>query len=155
VDFNPAFAGFFNVMEETTIKGKKLNMSQIFLDDGKVIPVTIIKTDSDLEEGLKDKGVIVVGTSKGKGFTGVMKKWNFSGAQATRGQSHKARGAGSNGSQGMGRVWKGKKMAGRQGNQQVTVKGLRIVNVDMELHQVMVSGPVPGARNAEVLLRVL
>ncbi|MFA6981579.1 MAG: 50S ribosomal protein L3 [Patescibacteria group bacterium] len=130
-------------------------MSQVFLDDGRVIPVTIIKSDSALEEGLKDKDVVVVGKSKGKGFTGVMKKWNFTGAQATRGQSHKARGAGSIGSQGMGRVWKGKKMAGRHGNKQVTVKGLRIVNVDIALSQIMVSGPVPGARNADVLLRVL
>lgn len=142
-------------MEDKTLKGKKLNMTQIFMDDGKVVPVTIIKSDSTLEEDLKDKSVVVIGKSKGKGFTGVMKRWNFTGAQATRGQSHKARSAGSIGSQGMGRVWKGKKMAGREGNKRVTIKGLRIVNVDTELNQLMVSGPVPGARNADVVLKVL
>lgn len=130
-------------------------MSQIFLEDGKVIPVTIIKTESEIEEGLKDKGVVIVGKSKGKGFAGVMKKWNFSGQQATRGQSDKARAAGSIGSQTPSRVYKGKKMAGKHGNKKVTVKGSKIVDVNLELNQIMVSGPVPGARNSDILLKVL
>lgn len=125
------------------------------MDDGKVIPVTIIKTDPAPETDLENKDVMVVGKSKGKGFTGVMKKWNFHGQQATRGQSDKPRAAGAIGAQTPGRVWKGKKMAGKHGNKRVTIKGLRIVGVNPEMSQVMVSGPIPGARNSEVMLKVL
>lgn len=137
------------------IKGIKLNMSQIFLDTGKVIPVTVIgKVETDLTADMENKPVYVVGTSKGKGFAGVMKKWHFSGAQATRGQSTKPRSGGSIGSQTPGRVRKGKKMAGRLGGEKVTVKGLKIVRVMPEEKQLMVSGPVPGARNSKVVIEI-
>lgn len=143
-----------NKMEEQ-LKGKKINMTQIFLETGKVIPVTIIgNIEQPLASELESKWVEIVGTSKGKGFTGVMKKWNFVGSMATRGQSTKPRAAGSIGSQTPSRVLKGKKMAGRKGNYKVTIKGLRIVKVLPENKQVMVSGPVPGARNSEITIRV-
>jgi large subunit ribosomal protein L3 len=136
------------------ITGKKLNMSQIFTDEGKVIPVTLVSVDEVLTKELENKDVVVVGTSKGKGFTGVMKKWNFRGAQATRGQKDKQRAAGSIGSQTPGRVWKGKKMAGRHGNYRVTIKGLKIVRVLPKEKTLMVSGPIPGARNSKVEINV-
>lgn len=136
------------------LNGKKLNMSQVFLDDGKVIPVTVLQLDDSVELDLEGTAVLVTGTSKGKGFTGVMKKWNFHGAQATRGQSDKPRAPGSIGAQTPGRVFKGKKMAGRHGGKKVTVKGLKIVKVLPNEKQVMVSGPVPGARNSKVVLKV-
>jgi large subunit ribosomal protein L3 len=137
------------------IEGKKLNMTQIFLDSGQVVPVTIITSNGQLNAELENKTVIVTGTSKGKGWTGVMKKWGFHGEQATRGQSTKPRSAGAIGSQHPKNVIKGKKMAGRMGNAKVTIKGLKIVRVLPEQKQFMVSGPVPGARNSEILVRIL
>lgn len=140
---------------ENIIKGKKLQMSQIFNDDGRVVPVTVIGAETELALDIENKSVVVVGTSKGKGFTGGMKKWNFRGSMATRGQSDSPRKPGSVGSQTPGRVRKGKKMAGRHGNKRVTVKGLRIVKVDLPKKELMVSGPVPGSRNSFVELRIL
>lgn len=131
-----------------------MNMTQIFQDDGTVVAVTIIKADSELLPDLENKEVAVTGTSKGKGFAGVMKKWNFAGVgQATRGQSTKPRAPGSIGGQTPGRVYKGKKMAGRMGNQTVTIQGLKVVKV-LDNNQFMVSGPIPGARNSKVVVKV-
>ncbi len=133
-------------------------MTQIFKDDGKVVPVTVVRqldVTQEISEEFVNKPVTIVGVSKGKGFTGVMKKWNFSGAKATHGQSDKPRAAGSIGAQTPNRVLKGKKMAGRHGGAQITVKGLKIVRINAESKELMLSGPVPGARNSEVLIRVL
>lgn len=140
---------------EQVIKGTKQNMSQLFLETGNVVPVTIVSTEEELTSELENKKVVVVGTSKGKGFTGVMKKWGFHGEQATRGQSNKQRGAGSIGGQTPGRVFPGKKMAGRQGNYRVTIKGLKIIRVSQEEKKVYVSGALPGARNSKVTIKVL
>lgn len=142
-------------MAETMIKGKKQEMSQVFLETGVVIPVTKVLCDGEISSDFESKSIEVVGTSKGKGFTGVMKKWNFRGAQATRGQSTKPRAAGSIGGQTPGRVLKGKKMAGRHGNYRVTIKGLTIVKVYPESKELLVSGPVPGARNSLLSIKVL
>jgi ribosomal protein L3 len=137
------------------IIGKKLNMTQIFGESGRVIPVTIIVCDSEVTSELENKEVAVVGKSKGKGFIGGMKKWGFHGGPATRGQGIKQRAPGSIGSQTPGRVLKGKHMAGRGGNARVTIKGLKIMKVLSDLKQVMVSGPVPGARNSKIELRII
>jgi large subunit ribosomal protein L3 len=139
--------------KEKTLVGKKVSMSQVFTLEGKVVPVTRIKVVDGLDTGMVDKSVKITGKSKGKGFAGVMKKWGFAGGPATRGQSDNARAAGSIGAQTPGRVFKGKKMAGRMGNKKVTVKGLKIVTVDLNANELLVSGPVPGARNSEVLIR--
>lgn len=132
-----------------------MNMTQVFMDNGKVVPVTVIGVGSEIDKDLESKEVIVVGISKGKGFTGVMKRWGFHGARATRGQSNKPRAPGSIGSQTPGRVRKGKKMAGRHGGARVTIKGLRIVRVMPEEKKLMISGPVPGARNSNLKISVL
>lgn len=137
------------------IKGIKMEMSQVFDVAGIVVPVTRVVCESELNEDLASKDVEVTGTSKGKGFTGVMKKWNFKGSMATRGQSTKPRAAGSIGGQTPGRVYKGKKMAGRHGNKKVTVKGLKIVRVDQQAKEILVSGALPGARNSEVFIKVI
>lgn len=140
---------------ETQIKGLKMNMTQIFKDDGTVVPVTIIRAESEVAGDLENKEVKIVGKSKGHGFTGVMKRWHFGGVgQATRGQSTKPRAPGSIGNQTPGRVYKGKKMAGHQGDKRVTIKGLKIVKV-LNGNEFMVSGPIPGARNSHVLVTVL
>jgi len=140
---------------ERTIKGKKVKMSQIFMENGNVVPVTILKTEEVLDKDLVDKPIVVVGKSKGKGFAGSMKKWNFKGGTRTRGQSDKPRAPGSIGAQTPGRVYKGKKMAGRMGSKRVTVKGLRIVDVLSETREFLVSGPVPGSRNSVVNIKVI
>ena len=144
-------------MSENTnvLKGKKLNMSQIFLDSGKVVPVTVVGCADNVTEDLVEKKVVITGKSKGKGFTGVMKRWGFAGGPATRGQKHDARKPGAIGSQTPGKVFKGKKMAGRKGNATVTIKGLKIVEVLPDEKKIMVSGPIPGARNSEVIVKVL
>ncbi len=134
------------------IKGKKLNMSQVFGDNGKVVPVTLIECESEIPENIEGREVVIVGYSKGKGFTGVMKKWGFHGGPATRGQG---RTPGSIGSQTPGRVLRGKKMAGRQGNARITIKGLKIVKINKDLKQLFVSGPIPGARNSAISISVL
>lgn len=140
---------------QTTINGIKQEMTQIFREDGVVIPVTKVLCTEDLNLEYQDKKVEVVGHAKGKGFTGVMKKWNFKGSMATRGQSDKPRAPGSIGAQTPGRVFKGKKMAGRSGNQQVTLKNIKIVKIVPEKRELFISGPVPGSRNSKVLIRVL
>lgn len=136
------------------IKGTKQQMSQVFLESGKVIPVTLIKTDVEIDASIENKDVEIQGTSKGKGFTGVMKRWNFQGQMATRGQSDKPRSGGSIGSQSPGRVLPGKKMAGRHGNYTVTLKKVRIVKVDVDKKEILLHGPVPGARNSLVRIKI-
>jgi len=91
--------------------------------------------------------VSVAGVSKGKGFAGVVKRWRFAGGPKTHGQSDRHRAPGSIG-QGTtpGRVYKGKKMAGRMGQDKVTVKNLVVVLVDKEKGLLGLSGPVPGKR---------
>jgi len=92
----------------------------------------------------------VSGSSKGRGFAGVMKRWGFSGGRKTHGsRSHRV--PGSIGcSAAPGRVVKGKKLPGRMGTQRVTVKNLRVVDVRPELGVVLVQGAVPGSRNSIV-----
>lgn len=133
-------------------------MTQVFLPNGKVIPVTKIQLESieaiaEMDNFL-NKEVVITGTSKGKGFAGGIKKWGFRKQGETRGAKDKVRAIGAIGSQTPGRVYKGKKMPGRKGSKKVTVKGLEIVNINKDESQIMVSGSIPGARNSEVLVKV-
>jgi large subunit ribosomal protein L3 len=96
----------------------------------------------------------VTATSKGKGFAGVMKRHGFHGGPKTHGQSDRWRAPGSIGSGTTpGRVMKGMRMAGHQGNQRVTVKNLQVVRVDPAKNVVAVKGAVPGPRGGLVLLK--
>lgn len=109
-----------------------------------------IKVDSFTEGQLVD----VIGTSKGKGFQGTIKRWNFSGQDATHGNSLSHRVPGSTGqNQTPGKVFKGKKMAGHMGNEQVTIQSLTVVRVDAERNLLLVKGSVPGATGGDVLVR--
>lgn len=95
--------------------------------------------------------VDVVGTSKGKGFAGVVKRHHFKGGPKTHGQSDRLRAPGSIGSGTTpGRVWKGMRMAGRMGNQRVTIQSLEVVEVLADKNLVLVRGSVPGAKNSLV-----
>ncbi len=95
----------------------------------------------------------VRGTSKGKGFAGVMKRWNFSGAgTASHGTKHNNRKGGSIGSMFPQRVMKGKKMAGRMGADSVTTKNLLVVSVDPEKNTIAVKGSLPGKNGGLVTI---
>ena len=96
----------------------------------------------------------VTGTSKGKGFAGAMKRWNFSGLEASHGVSVSHRSHGSTGNrQDPGKTFKNKKMAGHLGDERITVLNLEIAAVDVERGVIMVTGAVPGAKNGFVLVR--
>ncbi len=98
--------------------------------------------------------VDVTGTSKGKGFSGAIKRHNFSANRATHGNSLSHRSAGSIGQcQDPGRVFKGKKMAGQYGNVKSTVQHLEVVRVDEARQLLLVKGAVPGAQNGDVMVR--
>lgn len=95
--------------------------------------------------------VDVVGTSKGKGFAGVVKRWGFHGGPKTHGQSDRHRAPGSIGqSTTPGRVYKGKKMAGRMGNERVTIKNLEIIEV--KDGEVLIKGLIPGPKGKIVMI---
>ncbi len=97
--------------------------------------------------------VDVQGTSKGKGFSGAMKRHNFGGLEATHGVSISHRSHGSTGHcQDPGRVFKGKKMAGQYGNKQVTTQNLLVMATDDNENVIMVRGAVPGPKGAYVLI---
>jgi large subunit ribosomal protein L3 len=98
--------------------------------------------------------VDLIGTSKGKGFAGVMKRHGFHGGPRTHGQSDRARRPGSIGpGTTPGRVYKGTRMAGRMGNERVTVKALEIVQADPERNLLVIKGSVPGPNGGIVLIR--
>ena len=98
--------------------------------------------------------VDVTGKSKGKGFQGGVKRWNFAMQDATHGNSLSHRAPGSIGPcQTPGRVFKGKKMAGHMGAEQVTTQGLEIVRVDAERNLLLIKGAVPGAPGGDVVVR--
>jgi large subunit ribosomal protein L3 len=98
--------------------------------------------------------VDVIGTSKGRGFAGVMKRWNFGGGPRTHGQSDRMRAPGSiGGGTTPGKVYKGLKMGGHMGNRRITVKGLEIIEIDAERNLLMIKGGIPGATNSLVHIR--
>lgn len=99
--------------------------------------------------------VSVVGTSKGKGFQGVVKRHNFAGVgQATHGQHNRLRAPGSiGGASYPARVFKGMRMGGQMGDEQVTVENLEILKMDTEKNLLVVKGAVPGAKGSYLIIR--
>ncbi len=202
------------------ILGTKQYMSQVFRDDGTVVPVTVIsagpcvvtqvktedkdnaraiqigfgkqknfrlnkaelghlkgagtdekytvRTIRDFctknEEGLKKGDIVtvkifvpgekvqVVGTSKGKGFQGVVKRHHFHGGPASHGHKDNLRMPGSIGSTAPQRVFKGLRMPGHMGDDRVTVKNLEIVSVNLEKNELLIKGAVPGSRGSLLLI---
>ena len=195
--------------------GKKIGMSQVFRDNGELVPVTVIQAgpcaitqikseDTDgynavqlgfgptkklnkTERGhlknsepvkhlrevkadnLQDysigqqisvdifavgEKIDIIGTTKGRGFAGSMKRHGFGGGPRTHGQSDRSRAPGSiGGGTTPGKVYKGMKMAGHMGNEQVTVKNLEIVQIDQDRNLLVVKGGVPGAPNGLLVIR--
>ena len=115
------------------------------LEVGQSIPLGLF------QEG---QAVDVSGVSKGKGFAGTVKRWNFKMQDATHGNSLSHRAPGSIGQcQTPGRVWKGKKMSGHMGSEKVTVQNLKIVSIDLENSLILIQGSIPGATGSRVMLR--
>jgi large subunit ribosomal protein L3 len=202
------------------ILGKKIGMTQVFREDGQVVPVTLVKAgpcvvvqrktpakdgynavqlglmeyvkanrinkptaghlkksgvdgvryyrelrmregDDDLKTGDKilvtdfkpNEMVDVIGTSKGRGFAGLMKRHNFHGGDATHGSMFHRRAGSIGQSSYPSRVWPGMKMAGHMGVDKVTVRNLEIVGVDEEDNVLMVKGAIPGPNGGYVVVR--
>jgi|688.fasta_scaffold01520_34 large subunit ribosomal protein L3 len=108
------------------------------LEVGKVLDI------SQYEVG---NSITIKGISKGKGFAGVVKRHNFSGANATHGTKHTERSGGSIGSGYPEHVLKGRKMPGRDGFKSQTLKNIRIVDIDVENNQLLLKGSIPGPNN--------
>ncbi len=123
-------------------------LKEFFIDDDSLNVGDTVKVDI-FEE--KEK-INVVGTTKGKGFQGVVKRWNFGGGRATHGSMFHRR----PGSTGMcaypGKMIKGKKLPGRMGGKNKTVKGLQVVKVDTERNIILVKGAVPGFNDNYVFI---
>lgn len=134
------------------ISARKRDMSQVFDENAKVIPVTYLVCSGDESSVFASltprTELTLIGYSKGKGFAGTMKKWGFHGEPATHGFD-KHRGAGSIGAQGVGRVTKFQRMAGRMGGDKKTIQA-KLIAYDAESRLLTVSGCVPGARNSIV-----
>ncbi len=127
------------------------NLTELRCSAEEKISVGDSLTVEAFEEGQK---VDVSGQSKGKGFAGVVKRYNFKMQDATHGNSISHRAPGSIGQcQTPGRVYKGKKMAGHMGAAKVTVQTLEIVKVDQENHLLLIKGAVPGAKGGDVIVK--
>jgi large subunit ribosomal protein L3 len=142
----------------TTLKAKKVNMTQVFADNGEVAAVTMLRLAEDADMGALAEGapVTVTGTSKGKGFQGVVKRHGFKGGRRSHGQKHSEREPGSisgSGGRAGGRVAKAMRMAGRMGGDRVTVKNLTVAKVDPEARAVYITGAIPGRRGSAVEVR--
>lgn len=142
------------------LKAKKVNMTQIFDESGEVHPVTLVvfeAKDDDLQGLTLVEGdtVTVSGTSKGKGFQGVVKRHGFGGGRRSHGQKHSEREPGSIGGGGRagGRVVKGMRMAGRMGNDRITTKNLKIIKILPETREVYIQGAIPGRRGSLVEIK--
>ena len=119
------------------------------------VPGFEYKTGQAFHVGLFQEGdyVSVSGISKGKGFTGVIKRHNFSRQKKTHGTGHTERAPGSIGqASDPSRVFPGMKMAGQHGNSKVTVENIQVVKIDKENNQLLVKGSVPGAKNGTVII---
>lgn len=108
----------------------------------------------DVSAFVEGDHVDVTGISKGKGFAGVVKRHHFGGGPKTHGQSDRWRAPGSAGAGSTpGRVFKGVRMAGQMGNEQVTVQNLRVALVDADKNLLAVQGAIPGGKNGLVIVR--
>ncbi|MDQ7031199.1 MAG: 50S ribosomal protein L3 [Desulfonauticus sp.] len=137
--FEKAKKGFFRYLKEFRLE----NLNDLDLEQA--ITVEIFKPGEKIS---------VTGTSKGRGFAGVMKRWGFGGLPASHGAEKVHRAPGSIGQCAFpGRVFKGKKMAGHMGNKRVTYRNLEVVGVRVEENVILIKGQIPGPKNGLVLLR--
>lgn len=126
-------------------------LQEIRLDDVSEYKVGDVLDVSRFEEGQK---VDVIGTTKGHGFQGVMKRWDFSGGRASHGSMFHRRGGSYGQCQWPGEVDKGKKMPGHMGSKRRTVQNLKIVKVLADKNLLLIEGSFPGSRGSDVIVRV-
>jgi large subunit ribosomal protein L3 len=151
--------GFGKAKAKRVAKAQKTEYAKVNIEPKKMLVEFRVADDALLavgEEVRADHYVVgqyvdVSAQTKGKGFNGVMKRWNFAGLEATHGVSVSHRSHGSTGQrQDPGKVFKGKKMAGHLGDVRVTTQNLEVVKIDTARNLVMVKGAVPGVDNAIV-----
>lgn len=126
-----------------------------YLREFEAADVSTLEIGQKVDAGLFQTGdlVDIIGTSKGKGFAGVVKRHHFAGGPKTHGQSDRHRAPGSIGATTTpGRVFKGMRMAGHMGNERVTVRHLKVIAADPERNLLLVKGAVPGGRNGILLI---
>jgi large subunit ribosomal protein L3 len=126
------------------------------LAEFRVSPENVLEVGVELSAAhfIPGQFVDITGNTIGKGFAGGMKRWNFRGLEATHGVSVSHRSHGSTGQrQDPGKVFKGKKMAGHLGDEQVTTQNLKVVSTDVERGLILVKGSVPGAEGSWVLVK--
>ena len=143
-------------------KSKSEFFKKINLNPGSLAEFKFTNDDSDYQVGNHltadifaiGQYVDITGTSKGKGYAGVIKRHNFAMQDATHGNSLAHRAHGSIGQcQTPGRVWKGKKMSGHMGNVQKTVQSLKIVDMDIKNNVIYIKGSVPGFNGSEIKIK--
>lgn len=165
--YNALQVGFGERAEKNVGKAQAEAMKRA--SDGRVFAfVKEFRLPDDVEEGAfpyktgdvidvslfgEGDGIVASGTSKAKGFQGVVKRHGFHGGPRTHGQKHSEREPGSIGATGPQRVFKGVKMGGRMGGNRVSVKGLTVLATDVENNRLIVSGSIPGRRGTLVELR--
>jgi large subunit ribosomal protein L3 len=138
-------------MEKLT--GKKLKMDQLFKED-RVVPITPIKIETGDLSILKTGDLVKVsGITKGHGFQGVVKRHGFSGGPKTHGQKNRHRAPGSIGNTTPQRVIPGRRMAGHMGVERVTIKNLKVVDINADNKMVILRGAVPGNNGGKVEIR--
>lgn len=133
-------------------QGKFKNLGNFrYLREFRILPTTnyqLPTTGEAVDVSIFQEGdkVRVSGISKSKGFQGVVKRHGFHGGPRTHGQKHSEREAGSIGSTGPQKVFKGTRMAGKMGGDRVTVKNLKVAKIDKENNQILISGAIPGRK---------
>ena len=128
----------------------KRHLKEFRLDDCSTLNVGDVITADTFTAGEK---VDITGITKGRGYTGAVKRWNLSTLCSTHGVGPIHRQSGSMGVIDPARIFKGKKMAGQYGNEQVTILNLKVVKIDGERNLIAVKGAVPGAKNGIVFIR--
>ena len=160
--YRAAQVGFEEVAKRKLSGGEKGHLDRNDLPPLRYLREMPLREDDEVELGqsitvdmfqVGDR-VDIAGTSKGRGFAGGIKRYGFRGGPKTHGQSDRHRAPGSiGGTTGTSKVWKGQRMAGRMGNERVTVHNLRVELVDPERHLLAVHGGVPGARGGLLEIR--
>ena len=154
--------GFFKIKNSKLSKQMKGYFAKKNTEPKKILREFRLDKVDEFKEGneigleiLKDKKYVDVRSKTvGKGFAGVMKRWNFSGLRASHGVSVSHRSHGSTGQrQDPGKVFKGKKMAGHMGDKSRTMLNLEIIKSDVENNLLFIKGSIPGAKNSTVFLR--
>ncbi len=160
--YNAVKVGFFNLKSSKLTKQMKGYFAKKKTEPKKILKEFRVDNNDQFKEGnelgleiFKDKKFLDVKSKTiGKGFAGVMKRWNFGGLRASHGVSVSHRSHGSTGQrQDPGKVFKGKKMAGHMGDKLRTILNLEIVKSDLENNLLYLKGSIPGSKNSTLLLR--